>query len=120
MQTLCLADVFVLFLFPGWVKFIIQPFIEIFKNHNTQKLQRFIRKLTNSSDSCLSNQDFCFQQLEEWFSKATEQQVNNLPRMLQEAGIKSHNLTIKIEQKLKKIQDEVRICRNICFVSDHD
>ncbi|KAG7324558.1 hypothetical protein KOW79_012574 [Hemibagrus wyckioides] len=101
----------------GWVKFIIQPFIEIFKNHSTRKLQRFIWQLTNSSDRCLSDQDFCFLQLEEWFSKATEQQVNNLPKMLQEAGIKSHNLTIKIEHRLKKIQDEVRICRNTFF--DH-
>ncbi|KAK3558554.1 hypothetical protein QTP86_020161, partial [Hemibagrus guttatus] len=96
----------------GWVKFIIQPFIEIFKNHNTRMLRHFIGSLTNSLDVCLSNQDCCFQQLEEWFSKATEQQVSNLPKIMQAAGIKSHDITDIIEQKLTKIQDEVCICRS--------
>ncbi|KAK3526079.1 hypothetical protein QTP70_014643 [Hemibagrus guttatus] len=96
----------------GWVKFIIQPFIEIFENHNTPKLRRFIGNITNSLDVCLSDRDCCFQRLEEWFSKATEQQVSNLPNIMQAAGIKSQNITNKIKQKLTKIQDEVSICRS--------
>ncbi|KAK3526117.1 hypothetical protein QTP70_016000 [Hemibagrus guttatus] len=96
----------------GWVKFIIQPFIKIFKDHNTRKLRRFIGNLINSLDVCLSDRDCCFQQLEEWFSKATKQQVSNLPKMMQEAGVKSHDITNIIKQKLTKIQDEVRTCTN--------
>ncbi|XP_027025988.2 uncharacterized protein LOC113658019 isoform X2 [Tachysurus fulvidraco] len=102
----------------GWVKFIIQPFIEIFKNHSTRKLQRFIGNLTNSLDECSSNKDSCFQKLEQWFSKSTEEEVTNLPKMMQQFNIKSLNLSTKIEKRLKTILDEVNMCRNkfLCSV----
>ncbi|GAA6093268.1 tumor necrosis factor receptor superfamily member 10C-like [Tachysurus ichikawai] len=97
----------------GWVKFIIQPFIEIFKNHSTRRLQRFIGNLTNSLDDCSSNQNSCFEKLEQWFSKATEEEVINLPKLMQQFNIKSLNLTTKIEKRLKTILDEVNLCRNM-------
>ncbi|XP_060743370.1 uncharacterized protein LOC132857434 isoform X2 [Tachysurus vachellii] len=96
----------------GWVKFIIQPFIEIFKNHNTQKLQHFIGNLTNSLDNFPSNQDSCFQKLEQWFSKATEKEVISLPNRLKTFNIKSLKLITKIKKRLKTIQNKVKGCRN--------
>ncbi|KAG7324561.1 hypothetical protein KOW79_012577 [Hemibagrus wyckioides] len=97
-----------------WVKFIIQPFTAVFKNHSTCKLFHFIGRLTTSKCGCVFrsvvDQDFCFQQLEEWFSKATEQQVSNLPRLLQKASIR--DLAKNIKQRIMKIRNEVRLCRN--------
>ncbi|KAG7324563.1 hypothetical protein KOW79_012579 [Hemibagrus wyckioides] len=95
-----------------WVKFVIQPFTAIFKHHSTWKLQRFIGHLISKDSRIfrfIADKNFCFQQLEEWFSKATEQQVNNLPKLLQKASMS--DLAENIKQRIKKLRNEVRLCR---------
>ncbi|MCJ8735647.1 hypothetical protein PDJAM_G00249640 [Pangasius djambal] len=97
----------------GWVKLINQPFIEIFKNHNTRKLRRFVRYLTGSRDGhvgrCVIDHDW-IQLLQQWLSEATKQQISSLPKQLQDFGMK--NLATNMEQRIKRIQDEVHLCRN--------
>ncbi|XP_053334142.1 tumor necrosis factor receptor superfamily member 11B-like [Clarias gariepinus] len=103
----------------GWVKMITGPLIEIIKNHNNRKLHRYIKQLTNSTNTrkiCfVPDHDGCIQLLQQWLSEATEQQVVDLPKDLYNAGVK--HLANKLEQKIKSIQDEFLLCKN-SFISD--
>ncbi|TSP90486.1 Tumor necrosis factor receptor superfamily member 11B [Bagarius yarrelli] len=93
----------------GWIKYIIQHILVIFKNFSKpRRLNRFIGRLTNKE--CVLNHDDCFEQLQRWLNKATEQDVRNLSILLQEHHFK--NLTTKIEQKIKRVQEEVHLCKN--------
>ncbi|XP_026803128.3 tumor necrosis factor receptor superfamily member 6B [Pangasianodon hypophthalmus] len=97
----------------GWVKLINQPFIEIFKNHNTRKLHRFVMSLTRSMNGhvCrpVTDHDWILL-LRQCLSVATKQQISSLPKQLHEFGLK--NLATNMEQRIKRIQDEVHLCRN--------
>ncbi|XP_060767076.1 tumor necrosis factor receptor superfamily member 11B-like [Neoarius graeffei] len=103
----------------GWVNILKQSLIEIVKHHNTKMLHRIIRQLTNSKNiralRSVTDQDTWIQQLQQWLSKATEQQVSSLPGLLHEFNMKS--LATKIESKINRIQDEVNLCRNTLIIS---
>lgn len=112
MQALFWAEVFILSLLSDWVRCINQPFIEVFKNHTSRKLLRFIRLLTNHCTDRVvtAYPETSIQKLQQWFNKASVQDVAKLPELLQERGMK--NLAAKIEHRFNRIQDEVNLCKN--------
>ncbi|KAI4876706.1 hypothetical protein NFI96_017985 [Prochilodus magdalenae] len=92
----------------GWPTFAKPLLTGLFAQQKQDRLKRFVRSLSSQQTVSVA----------QWLSNATEQQLTDLPDLLEKANRKS--LARNVERKIQKFQEEVKFCDpNINFVSTH-
>ncbi|KAK1789430.1 hypothetical protein P4O66_015359, partial [Electrophorus voltai] len=103
-----------LLLFSGWDRLIKPLLSELFAQQKPRRLQRFVNRFINDGrtrrSQVRSNSDNYLQHAQLWLCRATPEQLTELPDKLTKVNLDS--LAAKVENKIKKFQEETKHCSN--------